>query len=74
MDVEILPVKGLGNDEMIAADARNFLMGTDLVRDMEEIRLGQFAAPHDSKIFIDGRLRIGFAIPFEDEVVYYKKA
>lgn len=72
MDVEIVPVKGLGNDEMIAADSRNFLIGTDLVRDLEEIRLGQFTAPHDNKIFIDGRLRIGFAIPFEDEVVYYK--
>lgn len=72
MDVEIVPVKGLGNNEMIAADARNFLIGTDLVRDLEEIRLGQFPAPHDNKIFIDGRLRLGFAIPFEDEVVYYK--
>lgn len=72
MDVEIVPVKGLSNNEMIAADARNFLIGTDLVRDLEEIRLGQFAAPYDNKIFIDGRLRIGFAIPFEDEVVYYK--
>lgn len=72
MGVEIVPVKGLGNDQMVAADARNFIIGTDLVRDLEEIRLGQFAAPHDNKIFIDGRLRIGFAIPFEDEVVFYE--
>jgi hypothetical protein len=56
---------------MIAADARNFLVGTDLVNDLEEIRIGQKAAPEDNKIFIDGRLRLGFAIPFEDEVVFY---
>ena len=72
MGVEVVPVKGLADDEMVAADAKNFILGTDLVSDLEEIRLGQFAAPMDSKIFIDGRLRLGFAIPFEDEVVYYK--
>ena len=72
MGVEIVPVKGLSDKEMVAADAKNFILGTDLVSDLEEIRLGQFAAPMDSKIFIDGRLRLGFAIPFEDEVVYYK--
>lgn len=72
MGVEIVPVKGLTDKEMVAADAKNFILGTDLVSDLEEIRLGQFAAPMDSKIFIDGRLRLGFAIPFEDEVVYYK--
>lgn len=71
MGVELVPVKGLDDDDMVAADAKNFLIGTDLVRDLEEIRLGQFAAPRDNKIFIDGRLRLGFAIPFEDEVVYY---
>lgn len=71
MGVEIVPVKGLDDNDMIAADSKNFLVGTDLVRDLEEIRLGQFAAPNDNKIFIDGRLRLGFAIPFEDEVVFY---
>lgn len=71
MGVEIVPVKGLDDNDMVAADAKNFLIGTDLVRDLEEIRLGQFAAPEDSKIFIDGRLRLGFVIPFEDEVVFY---
>ena len=63
MGVEIVPVKGLDDNDMIAADSKNFLVGTDLVRDLEEIRLGQFAAPNDNKIFI--------AIPFEDEVVFY---
>jgi hypothetical protein len=71
MGVEIVPVKGLDDNDMIAADAKNMLIGTDLVRDLEEIRLGQFAAPQDNKIFIDGRLRLGFTIPFEDEVVFY---
>jgi len=71
MGVEIVPVKGLEDNEMIAADAKNFLVGTDLVSDLEEIRLGQKAAPQDNIIFIDGRLRLGFAIPFEDEVVFY---
>lgn len=72
MGVEIVPVKGLEDGQMIAADAKNFVLGTDLVSDLEEIRLGQFAAPMDSKIFIDGRLRLGFAIPFEGEVVFYQ--
>lgn len=71
MGIEIVPVKGIGENDIIAADAKNFLVGTDLVSDLEEIRLGQFAAPYDNKVFIDGRLRLGFAIPFEDEVVFY---
>ncbi len=71
MGVELVPVKGLDDDDMVAADARNFLIGTDLVRDLEEIRLGQYPAPDDNKIFVDGRLRIGFCIPFEDEAVFY---
>ncbi|MFV0419324.1 MAG: hypothetical protein ACK5KT_11410 [Dysgonomonas sp.] len=71
LGAEIVPVKGIGENDMIIAEASNFLLGTDLLSDLEEIRLGQFPAPHDNKIFIDGRLRLGFAIPFEDEVVFY---
>lgn len=71
LGVEIVPVKGLDGKTMIAADMTNFLLVTDLLSDTEEIRLGQFPAPHDSKVFIDGRLRLGFVIPFEDEVVFY---
>lgn len=71
LGLEIVPVKGLSNKTMIAADITNFLLATDLLSDTEEIRIGQFPAPHDSKIFIDGRLRLGFVIPFEDEVVFY---
>lgn len=71
LGAEIVPVKGIGEDDMVVAEASNFLLGTDLLSDLEEIRLGQFPAPNDNKIFIDGRLRLGFAIPFEDEVVFY---
>ena len=71
LGLEIVPVKGLNNKTIIAADISNFLLATDLLSNTEEIRIGQFPAPHDSKIFIDGRLRLGFVIPFEDEVVFY---
>lgn len=71
LGVEVVPVKGLDGSTIIAADFTNFLLGTDLLSDTEEIRLGQFPAPQDNKIFIDGRLRLGFVIPFEDEVVFY---
>lgn len=71
LGVEIVPVKGLNSKTMIAADITNFLLATDLLSDTEEMRIGQFPAPHDSKVFIDGRLRLGFVIPFEDEVVFY---
>lgn len=71
LGAEIVPVKGIADNDMVVAEASNFLLGTDLLNDLEEIRLGQMAAPYDNKIFIDGRLRLGFAIPFEDEVVFY---
>ena len=71
LGIEVVPVKGLDNKTMVAADMANFLLATDLLSDTEEIRIGQFPAPHDSKVFIDGRLRLGFVIPFEDEVVFY---
>jgi len=71
LGVEVVPVKGLDSATMIAADMGNFLLATDLLSDTEEIRIGQFPAPNDNKVFIDGRLRLGFVIPFEDEVVFY---
>lgn len=73
LGVEFVPVKGLDGSTMIVADYTNFLLGTDLLSDTENIRLGQFPAPNDSKIFIDGRLRLGFVIPFENEVVFYSR-
>lgn len=71
MGIEIVAAKGLTDSQIIVADAKNFIFGTDLVSDLEQMRLGQFPAPHDNKVFIDGRLRLGFVIPFEDEVVFY---
>ncbi len=71
MGAELVPVKGIGENDIIVAEYTNLLLGTDLLSDLENIRLGQFPAPGDSKIFIDGRLRLGFVIPFEDETVYY---
>jgi len=71
MGIEIIPVWGIGSNDIIVADSQNFLLGTDLLSDLEEIKLGQFAEPYEDKIFIKGRLRLGFAIPFEDEVVFY---
>lgn len=71
LGAEIVPVKGINENDIVIAESSNFLLGTDLLNDLEEIRLGQFSAPNDNKIFIDGRLRLGFVIPFEDEVVYY---
>lgn len=71
MNIPIFPVKGIGENDMILAESTNLLLGTDLMNDLEEMRLGNFPAPNDNKIFIDGRLRLGFAIPFEDEVVFY---
>ena len=70
MGLELVPVKGIGENDIIIADSKNFLLGTDLMNDLEEMRLGNFSAPNDNKIFIDGRLRLGFVIPFEDEVVF----
>lgn len=71
MGIEIVPVLGIEPNDIIVADSKNLILGTDLLSDLEEIRLGQFQAPHDNKIFIDGRLRLGFSILFEDEVVFY---
>lgn len=71
MGLEVIPVKGIGENDMVIAQSSNLLLATDLMSDLEEIRLGQFPAPNDNKIFIDGRLRLGFGILFDDEVVFY---
>lgn len=71
MGVELVPVKSLDDTTMIAAARSNFILGTDLVSDLTYLRFGQFPAPYDSKVFFDGRLRLGFVIVFEDECVFY---
>lgn len=76
--VEIVPVKSTSytpiDDVIIAMVGNNALLLTDLMSDLENIELGQFPAPHDSKVFIRGRLRLGFAIPFADEAVIMSPA
>lgn len=69
--LEIVPAKGMDNNTIIIYDANNALFLTDLLSDLEDIRLGNMPAPKDSIIFIDGRLRLGFVIPFPDEVVIW---
>ena len=73
LDIEVVTVGGLEGNTMIAIDYENSVLGTDLVNDFENIRIGNFPAPEDFKVFIDGRLRLGYAIPFEDEAVIYKQ-
>ena len=69
--LELVPAKGLNNDTIIIYEANNAFFLTDLLSDLEDIEMGQFPAPHDSKVWIKGRLRLGFVIPFEDEVVMW---
>jgi len=69
LGVEIVPVKGIGKNTLIAYDSKNAYLLTDMMSDLDNIRLGQFAAPNDNKVFIDGRMRLGFVMPFEDEAV-----
>lgn len=71
LGMEIVPVKGIGNNQIFAYDATNAFLLTDLMSDLEDIEMGQFPKPNDNKVWIKGRLRLGFVIPFEDEVVIY---
>lgn len=69
LGAEIVVAKGLGDNTIIAYEANNALLLTDLLSDLEEIELGQFPKPYENKVFIKGRLRLGFVMPFEDEAV-----
>lgn len=69
--LEVVPAKGMDDNTIIVYDSNNALFLTDLLSDLEDVRLGQMPAPKDSIVFIDGRLRLGFVIPFEDEVVVW---
>lgn len=68
-DTVLTPVKGLGPSDIIFADSNNLLLLTDLTSDLENIEIGPFAKPHENKVWIKGRLRLGIAVPFEDEAV-----
>lgn len=69
LGMEYVPAKGIGNNTLVGYDATNAFLLTDLLSDLEQIELGSFPKPNDDKVFIKGRLRLGFVIPFEDEVV-----
>jgi hypothetical protein len=69
LGMEIVPVKGIGANDIVILDGLNAYLLTDLLSDLDGIELGNFAKPNDDKVFIKGRLRLGFVIPFEDEAV-----
>lgn len=69
LGVEIVPSKGISDNTLIGYDAANAFLLTDLLSDLEEVELGQFPKPFENKVFIKGRLRLGFVMPFEDEAV-----
>jgi len=69
LGMEMVPVKGIGANDIIIIDGLNAYLLTDLLSDLDGIELGNFPKPNDDKVFIKGRLRLGFVIPFEDEAV-----
>lgn len=69
LGTEVVAVKGIDEDTIIFTTDYNSLLLTDLLGDMDEMELGQMPKPNDNKIFIKGRMRIGFVVPFEDEAV-----
>ncbi|WP_289291347.1 hypothetical protein [Bacteroides sp. 41_26] len=71
LGVEFVPVKGIGKNTLICIDGTNAFLLTDLLSDLDEIEMGQFPKPNDSKVWIKGRMRLGFVIPFEDEAVIW---
>ena len=69
LGMELVAVKGIDNNTLIAIDSRNTYLLTDLLGDLDEVELGNFPKPHENKVYIKGRMRLGFVIPFEDEAV-----
>lgn len=74
LGMEFVPAKGIDNNTLIGYDSRNAYLLTDLLSDLDEVELGNFPKPNEDKIFIKGRLRLGFVIPFEDEMVIMSTA
>lgn len=71
LGMEFVPVKGIDNNTLIGITANNAILLTDLMSDLDGIELGQFPKPMDNKVWVKGRLRLGFVIPFEDEAVIW---
>jgi hypothetical protein len=74
LGMEIVPAKGIDNNTLVGYDSSNAFLLTDLESDLEQIELGQFPKPNEDKVFIKGRLRMGFVIPFESECVIWSSA
>lgn len=74
LGMEFVPAKGIDNNTLIGYDSRNAYLLTDLLSDLDEVELGNFPKPNEDKVFIKGRLRLGFVIPFEDEMVIMSTA
>ena len=74
LGMEYVPVKGIDNGTLIGITANNAILLTDLMSDLDGVELGQFPKPMDNKVWIKGRLRLGFVIPFESEAVIYSTA
>ncbi|KAA6347871.1 hypothetical protein EZS27_004651 [termite gut metagenome] len=71
LDVEVVPAKGITNSQLIIANINNLLFGSDLISDFTNIELGTFSKPNNNKIWIKGRMRMGAAVVYPDEVVLY---
>lgn len=71
LGIELVPTKGLTNDQIVAASIDNLLMGTDLVSDYAQIELGNFAKPNDDMIYVKGRMKVGVGVAYPSEVVLY---
>ena len=69
--VEFIPVKGIDNNTLIGIASNNAVLLTDLLGDLDNVRMGQMAEPKENIVWIKGRLRLGFVIPFEDEAVIW---
>lgn len=74
LGMEFVPAKGIDNNTLIGYDSRNAYLLTDLLSDLDEVELGNFPKPNEDKVFIKGCLRLGFVIPFEDEMVIMSTA
>jgi hypothetical protein len=74
LGMEVVPTKGIDNNTLVGYDSSNAFLLTDLESDLEQIELGQFPKPNEDKVFIKGRLRMGFVIPFESECVIWSSA
>lgn len=71
LGVEFVPVKGIGQNTLICIDSTNAFLLTDLTSDLDNIEMGAYPKPQDNKVWIKGRMRLGFVVPFEDEAVIW---